>query len=417
MPSSSSPDESAGRFTMEWISTNDFTLPAGTIQTTFKTRFLSFLKSGRASKSMDDTLKPESLESLPLEFLDHLAPTPDWKDEALSLDEKLLPWCESPGNNFVLILNVPCSGNATVLKYWAAEHGYRIIDPPNPRDLLKPDEKWFAQFENPDTIWVLPALEECWLRHESGLWLVRQFFRRLLSGQLGPGVLGCGSWAWAFFRHALGVSAPVSLTVRPFDAETLRSWFSALAFKKNHRKIHFLQADNGNLVLSCGVESSNSQNRKPSQKPDQKTEQSFFLKDLAAFSYGIPGVAMAYWRASLQLEPDTTEPENTGKNADPVRSTIWVKPWMNVERPGLPSAMKRHHAFILHNLLLHNTLDMDTLSKLLPAGHHLFDQCFYDLSDNGLISFSENQWQVTPKGYPVVRGFLKTEGFLSDDFR
>jgi hypothetical protein len=126
---------------------------------------------------------------------------------------------------------------------------------------------------------------------------------------------------------------------------------------------------------------------------------------------------MAYWRDSLQAEPDTTGKENTIEDTAVGRSTIWVKPWINVEKPGLPKEMKRHHAFILHNLLLHDSLDMDTLSKLLFVSHHLSDQCLYDLSDNGLIMFSEDQWQVTPKGYPVVRGFLKTEGFLSDDFR
>ena len=409
MPLSSAPDESARAFTMEWISIKDFTLPAGTIQTTFKTRFLSFLKSARDAKSMDDALKPESLESLPPYLLERLAPAPNWKDETLSLDEKLLPWCESPGNNFVLILNMPCSGNAEVLRFWASERGYRIIDPPKANELLKPDDKWFAQFENSNPLWVLPTLEQCWLRHEAGLWLVRQFFRRLLSGQLGPGILGCSSWAWAFFRHALGVSAPISLTVRPFDAQKLESWFRALAFEKYRRQIYFRQADNGSLVLSGGV--------KKDDNADQKEEQSPFLKDLAAFCYGIPGVAAAYWRASLQAEPDAARPENTGEDAAPGQSTIWVKPWISVERPGLPKVMKRHHAFILHNLLLHNALDMDTLSKLLPKSPHLFDQCLYDLSDNGLIAFSEDQWLVTPKGYPVVRGFLKTEGFLSDDFR
>lgn len=408
MALSSSGEKPASEFFMEWIPTNEFTLPSATIQTTFKTRLLSFFKPGRETDNMDDALRPKSLESLSADRLNHLAPGENWKSQALSLDLKLMPWCASPWKNFILVLNIPYSGNRDVLQYWAAKHEYQIIEPPAFSSLLDPDDSWFSQFENAGAIWVLPELEGCWLRHEAGLALIRKFFRRLFAGRLGYGVLGCGSWAWAFFRHTLGVSAPISITSKPFDAEKLRQWLGVMAFEKNQRQIQFRQADNGSTVLSYARENQNS--------GDLKSEQSPFLRDLAAFCYGIPGVAMAYWRASLQAEPDAFAPENRDKAAAG-SSTVWIKPWMNVEKPGLPGETRRHHAFILHNLLLHGMLDTDTLSTLLPVSHHIFDQSLYDLSDNGLIIFSENRWRVSPKGYPVVRGFLKTEGFLSDDFR
>lgn len=90
---------------------------------------------------------------------------------------------------------------------------------------------------------------------------------------------------------------------------------------------------------------------------------------------------------------------------------------MSVEKCGLPQKMDRNHTFILHSLLLHDSLDMDILSRLLPLRQHNFGQTLYDLSDIGLIESFEDQWRVSAKGYPVVRRFLKTEGFLSDDFK
>jgi hypothetical protein len=156
----------------------------------------------------------------------------------------------------------------------------------------------------------------------------------------------------------------------------------------------------------------------------ENSDQSPYLRDLAAFSYGIPGVALAYWRASLQTEPDTIDLEkdlekSTDETTDGQSTshpTVWVKPWINIEKPGLPKNAGRNHAFILHSLLLHDTLDMDMLAKLLPERHLHFGQILYDLSDNGLIELVDEQWRVSPKGYPVVRAFLKNEGFLTDDF-
>lgn len=399
----------SGNFSWEWIPTAEFSLPSGTLQTTFKTRLMSFLHHRTPSEKMDELLKPESLEFLSTYMLDRLVPPVDLKTEALSLDPALMPWCEGQHKKVILILNVPHSGNGEILKYWAAEHGFRIIDPPSPSALLSSDDSWFEQFDNNDPCWVLPELEKCWLRHETGLYLIRNFFRRLFSGMLGFGVVGCGSWAWSFFSHALSVSAPVSLVAKPFDSEKLETWLSALASGKNRLPVRFRQADNGRQVLSAPS--------KDTSDDENKKEQSPFLRDLAAFCYGIPGVALAYWRSSLQAEPDALDLEKGDAQAAADYSTVWVKPWMNVEKSGLPQKLERNHAFVLHSLLLHDALDMDTLSKLLPLRQHNFGQTMYDLSDNGLIESSEDQWRVSAKGYPVVRRFLKTEGFLSDDFK
>ncbi len=399
----------------EWIPTGEFRLPSATIQTTFKTRVQSFLKlyQKTPSENSDGFSSPEKLEYLSSFILDRLVPAVEWKLHGQSLDSVLVPWCGSPDKKFVLILNVPHSGNAGILRHWAAEHGFRVIDPPNLSGLLKSsDDVWFKQFENSNSCWVLPNLERLYLRHEAGLRIIQRFFRMLLAGELGFGVVGCSSWAWSFFRHAMGIFAPISMVAKPFDSSKLAQWLGAMACGTSRRKILFRQSDNGRMVLSS--ESSGSANKDKTVDPDP------FFRDLAAFSYGIPGVALAYWRASLQAEPDTLDLE---KNTDETtsgqstnHSTVWVKPWINIEKPDLPKNVGRHHAFILHSLLLHDMLDMDMLKKLLPVPYPQIGQTLYDLSDNGVIEFVDDQWRVSPKGYPVARGFLKTEGFLTDDF-
>jgi hypothetical protein len=332
-----------------------------------------------------------------------------------------MPWCGAPGKKFVVIQNVPHSGNAEILKHWAAEHDFRIIDSPNPGNLLASSESagvntgdWFKQFEKSNSCWVLPNLERLYLRHEEGLFLVRRFFKMLLAGELGFGVVGCSSWAWSFFRHAMGISAPISMVAKPFDSKKLAQWLIALACGSSRRQIQFRQTDNGRVILSSA----------PNDAAAENSDQSPYFRDLAAFSYGIPGVALAYWRASLQTEPDTLYLEkDLEKNTDETtdgqstnHSTVLVNPWINIEKPSLPKKMGHYHSFILHSLLLHDTLDMDMLAKLVPARHLHFGQILYDLSDNGLIEFVDDQWRVSPKGYPVVREFLKNEGFLTDDF-
>ncbi len=406
-----------------WIPTAEFSLPSATIQTTFKTRVQSLLRLYRKtpSEDRDGFSSPEKLEYLSTFILDRLVPPVDWKIHAQSLDPVLMPWCGSSDKKFVVIQNVPHSGNAEILKHWAAEHDFRIIDPPNPVNSLTSPESTdvntgngFKQFENTNTCWVLPNLERFYLRHEEGLFLVRRFFKMLLAGELGFGVVGCSSWAWSFFRHAMGISAPISMVAKPFDSKKLAQWLVALACGSSRRQIQFRQSDNGRVILSSA----------PKDAAAENSDQSPYLRDLAAFSYGIPGVALAYWRASLQTEPDTLYLEkDLEKNTDETtdgqstsHSTVWVKPWINIEKPGLPKKVGRYHAFILHSLLLHDKLDMDMLKKLLPVSYPQIGQTLYDLSDNGLIEFVDDQWRISPKGYPVVREFLKNEGFLTDDF-
>ncbi len=403
----------------DWIPTGEFSLPAATIQTTFKTRVQSLLRlyQRTPSDNSDGFSSPEKLEYLSTIILDRLAPTVEWKSHARSLDPHLMPWCGASDKNFVVIQNVPYSGNAEILKHWAEEHDFRIIDPPNPGDLLTSPESadvntgdGFKYFEKTNNCWVLPNLERFYLRHEDGLFQVRRFFKMLLEGELGFGGVGCSSWAWSFFRHAMGISAPISMVAKPFDSKKLAQWLIALACGSSRRQVQFRQSDNGRVILSSASKDAAAENN----------DQAPYFRDLAAFSYGIPGVALAYWRASLQTEPDTIDLEkdlekNTGETTNG-QSTIWVKPWINIEKPSLPKKMGRYHAFILHSLLLHDMLDMETLTKLLPARQHHLGQILYELSDNGLIELFDDQWRVSPKGYPVVRAFLKNEGFLTDDF-
>lgn len=283
------------------------------------------------------------------------------------------------------------------------------ITPPTPRQILAADEQWFEAFAEKNRLpWVLPALEQCYLRHVSGLSLMRRFFERLFSGGLNRGIIGCDSWAWAYLKHAMALSRTNALVAQSFDQQRLSFWFGELARRTNGIRPFFLQSDDGSKVLLPEGETEAANGGK---------EVGDFLKKLATYSRGIPGVAWTLWRQSLNTLPET-DYEN-GKEAAPQgkgEKTLWVTPWdkMCLTTPPLPP--EKIQVLVMHALLLHNGLHQSILCHMLPFPAHELGQALILLGSLGILEQNEKKWRVSAAAYPAVRWVMADEGYLTDEF-
>ena len=190
-----------------------------------------------------------------------------------------------------------------------------------------------------------------------------------------------------------------------FDHARLAHHFQQLADASIDRQILFRQTDNGDYVLP------------PPDTGEVSGETSNFLQLLAAHSRGVFGIAWAVWRASLRTEPDEkmAVEDDTGKPKIP-HQTIWVTPWNELNLLSLPSGAGRDEAFMLHTLLLHNGLSLELLQNLLPLSPSQVMETIFRLEEARLVAQNDTLWQVSPQGYPAVRQFLKTNGYLVDQF-
>lgn len=396
------------------VAISEWKLPASTVRRTLIEAFrhgLNQLRIGRLSTDqVFDNLPPVS----PLSDAQQsrLAPEPDWLEDSLGLQANLLErWKTSPDwQPFSAIVAPPGSGVPEQLMAMADRRGWQVIVPPN--DLLMTDAQaidwWQAiDFSEP---WVIPELSHFWLRHRSGLALVRQLLIRLARGDVSAGVFGCNSWCWAFWNHCLpGLHFSV-LTPAAMDADRLGRWLSALAKVTLRENLQIRTTDAGLWVL-------------PQDEERSGPQDGTYLRDLAAMSRGIPTVALALWRRALHLTPDHVDddPEqNTGTEcSDSAQGTCdgWVAPLDSLKLPALPpQPPSRSPMLILHALLLHDGLGDDKLIQvtgLPPAGVGL---ALNTLRRFELIARGDRGWVVSPVAYPGVRRQLQSDGFPIDGF-
>ncbi len=356
-------------------------------------------------KSQDD------LQSLPVSMLERVAPLPTWHSAIAALNSvletRLKPDKRHSPN--VFLIGVPHSGNKEILTSWAKERKFRSIVPPTAEEILSQDARLFAQLSDGDEPWVLPELERWYLRNASGLKLVRQLFDQLGKGRLGRGIVGCDSWAWAYLENVTGGRTTTSLIAQAFDADRLTCWFQKLATTASQRsEFLFRQSDSGKYILPPP--------RELAKGHDSPVEITNFMQCLAAHSLGAPGVAWAVWRRSLLSELENMSGEEGSDRGEfgLQCNTLWLSPWKEIKQPSPPSEATRECAVMLHSLLLHNGLRDDLLSQLLPSSPHEVAQRLIQLQENELIEKDAEIWRVSALGYPVVRRFLRDEGYLSD---
>ena len=407
------PDPDQGRPPLwQYVPISEYRLPATTIQSTFKTRFIKFRKQLRSGKlqTTEPFQQADDLKSLPERLLKQILPATDWQANIGAIEDAIAPWIAA-GNQFcpaMFLINPPHSHSNHLLTTWADNKGIAIIDPPKPDRSFADSDIWLNRLEKQEGVWALPHLEKCYLRHAAGLGLVRRLFAQLFSGRLGRGLIACDSWAWAYLSRIFKLTSLSARVPQGFDSERLAEWFYGGLPENRRQRFIFRQADTGRYVI------------RPAEIQNNKSGASFelspFLKDLAAYSRGIPGVALAVWQRSLKGQPDTIKAQQEENTDSPQRVPIWVQSLTSMEKPVVPQTASRNHAFVLHSLLLHNGLSVDLLSAVLPQPTEEVEQARFELEMPGLIEACDGIWRVSPAGYPVVREYLKTQGFLTDDF-
>ena len=405
---SNSATETTKKPSWQYVSVAAYKTPSAPVTHSARERYASLRRLFQRGKPELDSplITTENLLSLPHCQLDRLAPPPVWRSSAEALDNELSNWLhqENPTPPVIVIVGPPHSGNIETLKAWAELQSWRTLAGPTPEQIFSGDTSWFSAQNGDGSPWVLPALENLYLRHVEGLKLIRHFLDLACAGEIGQGIIGCDSWAWAFLSHLWHGRTSTTITLQAFDEFQLAAHFQPSSGDSNDNPLLFRLSDNGHYVLP------------PPGQNEKSYEHSKFLQILAAHSRGVFGVAQAIWRTSMQTEPDEklTEEEEQNKDGSIPHRTVWIIPWNQLKLPVVPASIGRDEAFILHTLLLHNGLPLDVL-KLLFSPRQVMEN-IYCLEQEGLVGPKDTVWQVTAEGYPAARQFLQNNGYLVDQF-
>jgi hypothetical protein len=341
--------------------------------------------------------------------MERVATQPDWTAVTPALDQALGTWAkeEQPVSPIQVVVGAPHSGIPTALAAWAKDMGWRLVVAPTDRQILEGGGEWLDQFSHDlEKPLVIPRFEHLYLRHHAGLSLVRRLLDWLCSTQRRC-LIGIDSWAWSYLTKASQIDTilPHPITLAACDDESLRTWLQQLAFRSGQFGVVFRQTDSGNFVLppGGGVES------------EETAVVTDYVRHLAAFSRGIPGVAWAIWRYSLQYETDDAVEVKAKETAEQDRRlTMWVKTWSQLGLPELPRPVTQPQLFVLHALLLHAGLTMKGLAEVLPLSATEVTESIHRLGPAGLIETVDDKIQVNAISYPIVRKVLSLEGYLVD---
>ena len=393
----------------ELVPSDDYRIPPGPVTHSVRNRITAFRRLFRnpASEKTAPFTAKDTLQPLSRDRIDTIVPPQDWHAAALVMEqtnrERL--GTEAPDQPVMLMIGPPGSGHAHVLCAWAGHSDRQIITPPSAEQILAGDAAVLFGQIDPDRPWVFPVLEQAYIRHAQGLDLIRRFLDKAFSGRLGRGIIGCDSWAWAYLRHIWRGRTAVPFSLQPCEALHLAEHFRRLSDPTGNRPILFRQSDNGLPVLPLQTTEG---------IPDEAGN---FLQFLASHSRGIFGIARAIWRTALRTEPETPMAEGD-ENQQPatLQPTVWVIPWTRLSLPELPPTAGSDEGVVLHTLLLHKGLESALLPTVLPLSPCRIRETLSRLQEYGLVTRHATIPQVTPLGYPAVRGFLNTQGYPVDQF-
>lgn len=372
------------------------------------------------------------LRALPRVRLENLVPPLDWTPAAAALDEALdeapagARAAHRPGVH-VLVCPPACE-HASVLAHWAKVHDARTIDPPGAKRILDEDVRWLDELADATDgrPWVLPRLERCFLRHASGLALLRGVLELAFGGRLGPGLIGCDSWAFAYVQRIWPLPEARVLTLQAFDGEALAAHFVRPHLDDAARRVDFRIARSGEPSLR-GPAGEPADARAAATGDAHSPE----LRQLAAHVRGNPGLAWHYWRRRLRDAPEPRgdagasaredDPGRTRRHLATGEDVVWIAD--TVEAPALPAESGEDDALLFHALLLHAGLPASLLARLLPLPMARIRSKLLRLEALGLIEAdprsgaqAEPCWQVAALAYPTVREFLRSRSYLTDAF-
>ncbi|AOY90104.1 hypothetical protein BKP64_01645 [Marinobacter salinus] len=398
-------------------------LPETSVRRSVKGALRHILAQLRAGMSPDE--EPfQSLDDLPAlseSQRRRFAPDPDFSVQAAALAHYLeqMNTERATVRDVSFLVAPPFSGirEALVRFPWlhsgidsTATADWSIIAPPE--DLVLDEGQARSWWDKQDLSepWVIPELADFWLRHVSGLSLVRELFRRISAHETGPGIVGCSSWCWQFWESYLPEAHMSPRIPAPLNANYLGTWLEYLSQRNGKSAVTARMTNDGLYVLPLQEVSG-----------DMKLRHSVFLRDLAAASRGIHGVALAIWQRALRARPDDeTEAEElqAGQQGDGYSPHCWVVPLDQLSFPAMPHSDNRVLGFILHALLLHDGLRETALSAVTGLSADALSHGLSRLERAEIIRRGESgdRWHVTALGYPTVRRHLKSWGFPVDNF-
>ncbi len=334
------------------------------------------------------------------ETLEDVAPSPACGPLLRDLDAHFatLIGGDDQGSRLRLML-LPPGDRSEVLSGWAKRHALEVLPcPPRERLLDEPrppgldvQQLWPEEASHPNSVLVIPKLESWFLRHERGLFLVRQLLDRLEQSRR-PLIIGCSTWAWDFLCKATqaGLVLPSPLTFQAFGADELYDWF------------RFLEED-AEVDVRVRLSSSGADLFADDAKKHH------YFKGLAAESLGIPWVAWHRWRKSLRYKrpsdakaESADQPGASGSDGH----TLWVTtpPPMN-----LPQGHFEQMSLVLQALLIHGRLTLDELRAVVPIVGEL--RVVSALLQTGFIRYCDRHLYIVPTAYPETRRELIAAGF------
>jgi len=384
----------------EFVSLADHRLPPTPTVSAAQNRWgsLKRLFGGRNTKA--PAKAEDDLQGLPQARLDALVRPLDWYTGAEALQRAFERSADqSPVR---VLVGPPHGGHADLLRSWASRQGALQIEEPSFEDILSGGNAWLSRWRSGARPWVLPRLENCWLRHPAGLGLARALMEQALIGDLGRGVIGCDSWAWSYLGHVAPLPVAGVLTLQAFDSGRLAKLFRSLTLAGPERPVLFCNARTGKRILSVPA--------------DDDGDAGLELQNLAAHARGNPGIARALWRARLRAEPESGEEsadEDAPDEGNPAEEIVWVSAVR--DEPDLPDGLQDDIALVLHALLLHGGLPTPILGNLLPLARFRLQAIVPQLCASDIIERDESGfWRVTVSGYAPARAFLHERGFLVD---
>lgn len=405
--SPSAADRSAHPALWQFVAPHHYVVPAGHVQKDAARAWLSLQQIFRRKVGSDAGLdKGQHLHALSAQRLAQLMPALPWEDAAAALEMTLQGWpaAGAADSGVKFVIGQPFSGHAPIVSLLGARHQAVEIPLPSLAQILSNDIRWFDCWPAAETFWVLPKLEHCYLRHATGLDLLRRLLSLAASGQLGNGMIGCDSWAWAYVQRIFPCPQADAITLQAFDAERLQWLLYSLMQSQSRQQIHCYNAQNSQEILID-----------PSVEERRQKE----FVELASHCRGNIAVATAYWRERLRCGPNELDATGELKTAlrpagEEAGEHIWVA-GMPADL-ALPAGNEEEFFLLLHAMLLHDGLPEPLLGELLPLSAAHSRALLEKLRHAAIVDCVNGRWQVRELAYPTVRRVLSGRDYLSDSF-
>ncbi len=237
----------------EVVPIGDFSLPADTQLNVARKKWRSLRSFFRTSQKPLEThaKAEEDLRALPTVQLENLAPPVHWGAASAALDRFLTARPDDgPESEIFFLIGQPHVDQTAILRHWAISRNVAVLEGPDPAAILSGQWNVKKNRDSDYSDWVIPELERWFLRHANGLWLVRELLEQVANGEMGGGIIGCNSWAWAYLQRAWPIPNPTALVLQAFDGRALACYFMASSLAGGEKRVRFLNARTGEPLLS-----------------------------------------------------------------------------------------------------------------------------------------------------------------------